>query len=320
MLNSLKIKSVLIISLFLTCFLVIIFCIFILFTVNNILTASLIDRGKTEIASLITIQTDNHIPKEIFSETDLTKTQKTFEDFFKEIDTVDVLRIKVWNKNAEIISANDPDIIGKKFSDNDEYQKAMKGEIIAEIKAPVGSENIKETGYSQLMEVYVPIRSFNGEIVGVVETYTILDAINNQIRSAQINLALKIIAFSTPLIILLGGLFLVFYRRISRSIDRLTEFTKILGQGQLDKKLDIQSNDELSGIAVAINKMSSDLSELLLTKTELEKQVKDRTENLRLKMDDIERINRLMIDRELRMIELKKEVSDLKDLLKNTSK
>lgn len=320
MLNSLKIKSVLIISLSLTCFLVVIFCIFILFTVSNTLKTSLIDRSKTEVASLITLQVDNHVSKEIFSETNLTKTQEIFQDFFNQVDTADILRIKVWNKNAEIIAANDPDIIGKMFSDNDEYQEAIRGEIIVEIKAPVDSENIKETGYSQLMEVYVPIRSSGGEIVGVVETYTILDTVNSQIRSAQIDLTLKLAAFSFPLIILLGGLFLVLYRKISSSIVRLTEFTKILGQGQLEKKFDIQSNDELSEIALAINKMSNDLSESLMSKTELEKQVKDRTKEIQSKIDEIERVNNLMVDRELKMVELKKEVSGLRDLLKDTNK
>lgn len=312
MLNKLKIKSIFTINLFLVCLLVIAYCVLIFSTIKSTLKTSLINRGKTEIANFVRIQANIHIPKEIFSESDIIKTQNIFNSFFKEIDTDEILRIKVWNKNAKIIAANDRSIIGKTFSDNTMFQEAIKGKVVAEIKSPVARDNIKEQGYGQLMEVYVPIINSEGEVVGIIETYTILDDLNTQIKNTQNDLIFKIIAVSIPLLGLMIGLFLLFYHNINHRIDILIKFTKVLGSGHLSEKIDMRTNDELSEIANAMNKMGNDLKESLITKNELEKQVKERTIELQTKIGEVEKMNKLMVGRELKIIDLKKEITDLK--------
>ena len=51
------------------------------------------------------------------------------------------------------------------------------------------------------MEVYVPIINSEGEVVGIIETYTILDNLNTQIKNTQNDLIFKIIAVSVPLLV-----------------------------------------------------------------------------------------------------------------------
>ena len=192
------------------------------------------------------------------------------------------------------------------------FQEAIKGKVVAEIKSPVAKENIKEQGYGQLMEVYVPIINSEGEVVGIIETYTILDNLNTQIKNTQNDLIFKIIAVSVPLLGIMIGLFLLFYHNINHRIGRLIKFTRVLGSGRLSEKIDIRTNDELSEIAKAMNKMGNDLKESLITKNELEKQVKERTIELQTKIGEVEKMNKLMVGRELKIIELKKEITDLK--------
>ena len=320
MLKKVKIKSLFIFSLIFISILVVVFGVVLLFFAKNTLETSLINRGKTEIASLMHVWVDSHIPIETFSEPDVTKTQPVFDKYFHEIKTDEMLRIKVWDKNARIISANDPTIVGKTFSDHQLFQKAIKGETVVELKPPIRPENIKEQGYGQLMEVYVPIVNSNGEVVGIVEVYTIVDNLNRQIFEAQKGLTFVLISISIPTIALLSTLFFGFYRKILHSIDTLVQYTKVIGGGQLDEKTNFQLNDELSEVAVAMEKMSNDLNNSLITKTQLEKQVKDRTGELQSKVEEVERINKLMVNRELQMLELKKEITHLKGLPENTSK
>lgn len=307
-LNNLTIRSVLLINLILSFLLVFIFCIFIVFSVRQVFRDSLIERGRHEVASWTKKQVDTHISREIFSENDLNKTQESFNSFFFNIDTDEILRIKVWDKNARIIASNDDSIVGLSFPDNALFKKAINGEIVAEIKSPVEPENIKEKGYGQLMEVYVPIESTSGEVIGVIETYTILDNLNKRITDAQLALVFQIMVIAIPFLILISILFWIFYSKIKYKINILKEAAKIIGSGCLDKNINIKQGDELFEIADAINKMCANLSETLVAKNELEKQVAERTKELKERADKIEKINALMIDRELKMIELKKEI------------
>lgn len=87
-------------------------------------------------------------------------------------------------------------------------------------------------------------------------------------------------------------------------------------KGSLDARIDIQSNNEVGEIAKVFNKMTGDL-ERSRTKLEdysktLEQKVSARTEELNSKLVELERMNEVMLGRELKMIELKKEIEDLK--------
>jgi len=60
----------------------------------------------------------------------------------------------------------------------------------------------------------------------------------------------------------------------------------------------------------------SDISELKKFQRQLEQMVEGRTKELKEKVDELEKFNRLTIGRELKMIELKQEIETLKEKLK----
>jgi len=85
----------------------------------------------------------------------------------------EVVRIKVWSRNATVIWSDEPRLIGQRFPDDNELKEALAGEVTVEIKPLEGSEHAYERpSFTTLAEVYVPIISkTTGDVVGVVEIY-----------------------------------------------------------------------------------------------------------------------------------------------------
>jgi signal transduction histidine kinase/CheY-like chemotaxis protein len=88
-------------------------------------------------------------------------------------DLPEVTRIKVWDRNATVIWSDEPRLIGRRFPDNRDLQRALAGSVSVEIKNLKGREHAYERDrFSVLAEVYVPIfGAESGEVIGVVEVY-----------------------------------------------------------------------------------------------------------------------------------------------------
>lgn len=76
---------------------------------------------------------------------------------------------------------------------------------------------------------------------------------------------------------------------------------KEITSGKMDTKVDIDSSDEIGLFAIDFNKMTSTLKDSI---ENTEKKVKERTA-------DLEKLNKFMTGRELKMIELKKKIEEL---------
>ncbi len=165
------------------------------YQVNSILRQEAIEGSKNVVADFVNIQTRQHTSPTDFSLADSNQTDQVFTKLLEEVKVRDLIRIKVWNTDGTIIFSDDKSIIGKNFRENAYFQKAIGGEVAADIKVPLDPEHVSEKGYTQLMEVYVPIESkTGGEVVGVVETYYTLDSLNANIFNAQREISLIIIS------------------------------------------------------------------------------------------------------------------------------
>jgi len=92
-------------------------------------------------------------------------------------------------------------------------------------------------------------------------------------------------------------------------LEIITKIAKSIGEGSEVEKIVIKNNDEIGQLGEVINNMSQQLSEYRNT---MEMKVKERTSEIEKSMD-------LMLDRELKMMELKKEIQRLKDQNKDES-
>jgi len=138
-----------------------------------------------------------------------------------------------------------------------------------------------------------------------------------------------------------GGLlllFLILFLIVERSI--ISPFKKIVlvsekaRKGNLDVKIDLKSKTEVGELSDILNEMFRDLKNSYLAIEEsknileirvraatrdlreltenLDKQVKEKTKEFREKAEEAEKFNKLAVGRELKMIELKKEIERLK--------
>ena len=107
----------------------------------------------------------------------------------------------------------------------------------------------------------------------------------------------------TLLLIILTYLFVYIF--IIKRIDRLLLVVKEITRGNLNEMAKDKENDEIGLLATSINQMTK---ELKATNDDFEDKVLERTESL-------EKINKYITSRELKMIELKKKIKALEALL-----
>lgn len=98
-------------------------------------------------------------------------------------------------------------------------------------------------------------------------------------------------------------------------ITSLLEGVKEVSKGNLDFAVNVRTKDEIGDLAVAFGQMTGDLKKGKQTledyNKKLEQQVEERTNALSQKMGELERMNKLMVDRELKMVELKQRIDEL---------
>ena len=126
----------------------------------------------------------------------------------------EVVRVKVWSRDAEILWSDQPGLIGQRFPDNDELHGALAGHVEVEIKRLGKSEQRYEQRISDtLAEVYVPIVSRAGGVVGVIEVYKTPERLLNTIRWSRMVVWAISLAGGAMLYLVLVPLLTQVYRR-----------------------------------------------------------------------------------------------------------
>ncbi|MFH1248562.1 MAG: HAMP domain-containing protein [archaeon] len=127
-------------------------------------------------------------------------------------------------------------------------------------------------------------------------------------------------------IFILGGILVCFIsisillnNVILRNIYELKKTAIEIGKGNLNKRIKIESQDEIGELASVFNSMTLDLEKsqehLKQYNKELEKKVEERTMNLDQKIQELEKFSKMAVGRELRMIELKRKIKELEEKL-----
>lgn len=110
--------------------------------------------------------------------------------------------------------------------------------------------------------------------------------------------------------------------KISQPILKLAEASDKIASGNLNVSVKAATGDEIEILARSFNRMVKDLrisrKELKKWGESLDKKVNEKTKELQEKVEELEKFNKFSIDRELKMIELKKEIEDLKNKLKES--
>lgn len=194
-------------------------------------------------ANIISNNIKYHIDADINTPTE-NFLQITLENFSKSIGA----RIIVTDENKRVIGDSNREFIGDVFT-HDEIAKALSG--ITSYKA----YNFREIGH--VLYLSVPI-SFGDKIVGATLISTSIDDIYNTV--GEINRSLVLISFSSIFFILIISFVLVSI--ISRPIESFTKSIIRMSRGNLDERLEINTNDEFKKMGDAFNIMAMKLDQV----------------------------------------------------------
>jgi len=165
------------------------------------------------------------------------------------------------NYNTEIIQIN----INKPIDNNSVIYVSTNNNSIGEVTNPYNMNStikgdtfyIKDNPDEPILTIISPI-NLSGNIIGTYEI-VLYSPPEDQSYEEEIKYVI-IISFIGILILIIGLLFLL-RRFIVNPIITFRDKSKVIGTGDLDTRVDINSNDELGELADAFNKMAEDLKE-----------------------------------------------------------
>jgi HAMP domain-containing protein len=214
----------------------------------------------------------------------------------------------LYNSNGVIIATNRRDaldlLFDKNYSDNANLASVIQGKKTVSGVEPTDTNLTLLSTYA-LQDGYLSFRG-NGWVLSL---------------RTQSNIAYSTArATATKLALVLSVLILVFslpnlaitYGSVTKPINDLTNAVKGIAVGNLLKHVSIKSKDEVGQLAEAFNIMTDRLQK---SYTELEvslDEVKEKNKLLDQKILEAQELNKLMVGRELKMIELKDEIDRLK--------
>lgn len=120
---------------------------------------------------------------------------------------------------------------------------------------------------------------------------------------------INLVIVATCIIVIFGFLCsIIFSQSLSKQIIKLKDAALKISEGNLDAKIEINSKDEIGDLATSFEKMGKSLKK---QQDDLENLVVERTKELEIKLDELQRFKKVTVGRELKMIELKKKIKEL---------
>lgn len=151
--------------------------------------------------------------------------------------TPGVVRTNIYSREGVILWSSQQGFVGRKFSENHELEKALKGEIVFEIKSILEEEKAEYANFgievSRVVENYLPIEDENGAVVAVVEMYKAPKRLFEEIESAR---NLVWVSVATAVVFLYACLFWIIFRanRVIRDQQlRLVESETMVAIGEM---------------------------------------------------------------------------------------
>ena len=166
------------------------------------------------------------------------------ELFRKDILNGHIVHIKIWNKSGMVVYSDEENLAGHYFPVSDELEKALGGEIAADVSTLDKLENVGEKDfYPRLFEVYAPIRlAGSNEIMGVYEVYHDLAVLEPILASSR---RFVWIGVGLSLLVLYGSLF-VLVRNASRELIHRNEQNKLFYEQEQTSRAEIAALYDLS--------------------------------------------------------------------------
>lgn len=311
---------------------------------KNRLSEEILDRGK--IFATFSTQTiyDNFVKYYTHN------TDEDFNNFEKNVDVI-------LKNNEDVINVSLIGVNGRILFDSQEFINGKYNGVARSIEDTVTLGMIKDNNIlsreivyegENVTEIIIPL------IQGGSHIFSVKYILSHQSLSDSMKeVYYQILIVVIPLLILISVFTFLFVGQITKPLHLLIKAVSKIKEGNWDFKIENRTIDEIGQLGSAFNEMTTKLkesytiletkikertkeleeergslekkvfertSELEELKRGLEKTVEERTEKLNTKLTELEKMNRIMVDRELKMIELKKEIEELNAKLGATSK
>jgi PAS domain S-box-containing protein len=140
------------------------------FVVDRFFEQQQLAHEEEHTTKVVQTQARQHLTPDDFGLPDPDRERRAFAVFFRELP--DVVRLKVYDPNGQVIWSDEPRLIGLTFPDNPYLARALRGEVVTVMQVPQGSEHVYERAIPHVAETYVPITvPGRSALLGVVETY-----------------------------------------------------------------------------------------------------------------------------------------------------
>jgi len=244
------------------------------------------------------------------------------------LEEQDLTLVALYNTSGQVLFAEKRKDIEERMVES-ALDKISKSNTPFCIESSAGEEEKIYDCYAQIWSK----ESQTGEIIGYCRVAITLDTVY-QARREAIGQSILIV-----FLVLALGFFtsLIFAEKMVKPIRSFIEGAEKIGGGDLDYRFKIKTGDEIEQLSESFNKMieqlqksrrdlqeAKDVLEIRVkARTEeleefakgLNEQVEERTKELRERLDELERFHKLTVNREMKMLELKKEIKKLKDKL-----
>jgi nitrate/nitrite-specific signal transduction histidine kinase len=147
-------------------------------------------------------------------------------------------------------------------------------EDFADNAIPTWYIDTNQPNLGTLIKILLPLKMSNGKVGYVLE---ISSATTGTLSAIQQHFTNILILFIVLGLLIISSVYLLIYVQILKPLNSLTKATKIVSDGNLTYKLEINSKDELGILAKAFNSMTLRLN---ASQFELEEKVKKRTAEL----------------------------------------
>ena len=119
-----------------------------------------------------------------------------------------IVSFKVWSRNAAILYASNPTLVGRQFELDDDIISALSGSVVSSISNLDKSEHeLERLAWDQLIETYAPIRKAGGsEVLAVAEFYQRPDDLVSEVNAARSQAWFVVGASTLTTYILLAGI------------------------------------------------------------------------------------------------------------------
>ncbi len=154
-----------------------------------------IEKRKAETAAYLQKRAAALLKAEDFDAGDPALRQQAFQAFFDAVQSPDLVRMKIWNRDFTVVWSELRELIGQRFPDNHEVEEALEGKIEFEL-AESKDEQVSERAFEALSETYVPFFNAKGEVVGVFEVYQPIAPLNGEIWTRFQSSAMTALAFA----------------------------------------------------------------------------------------------------------------------------